>query len=216
MTTTQKTGIVIIVLGFLMTGLALSMYSSRIVEIDHFDQPPWSTSKFSPVTYSLVRLDSERHLISFRNNSITPVYFLAYESEKIQTNFDKFAVRYALRPEVSYNGKVVVPASYGFDCGTGLVYVMIRPFETISDTVNLQNNLSRYTDPYAYFGQLNNSTFIDKMTGSVFPVEPNRQELSSQMASGLPVTVRFSMQLFDLTRNRNYISWSEEIELCRE
>lgn len=207
----------VILLSFLIAVVAaiFILLSNRVKQPFEYAYPSREVAT-SYVTYNIEPTASGKHIISLTNNSLLPQYFVAYESATMEDNFDEFALHYALRDEVSYAGRVISPASYGFDCGTGLVYVMIRPLETVRDTVDLQQRFTNGTSVFSYLESVDTSTYFDQIDRHRYAKSLNTLQLQYAMRSGYPVEVKFSLRLFDMVRRCTYVAESERVSLCRE
>lgn len=207
----------VILLSFLIAVVAavFILLSDRVKQSFEYAYPIREVST-SYVTYNIEPAASGKHMVSLTNNSLFPQYFVAYESDAIEDNFGEFALNYALRAEVSYAGRVVSPASYGFDCGTGLVYVMIRPLETVRDTVDLQQRFTNESSIFSYLKSADTSVYVDLIDRQRYDKDLKTSSMRYTMRSGYPVEVKFSLPFFDMMRGYTCIAESESVSLCRE
>lgn len=95
--------------------------------------------------YSVTKQGKDDMRISIKNNSILPFVFMTYRNDEVffQLKDDQIiqhGLRYMLvSPENRSD------TSYGFDCGTGLGWATINPYESLEATIDYDDILSGFS-----------------------------------------------------------------------
>ena len=152
-------------------------YTERFCDYGGCFEPPFlDLYEANPATpylsYHVERLPDDRAVLTLRNNSYLPFSVDGYGPRPNATRRKQkqALLRAGLRDELSVNGQVVKRALPGFDCGTGLVQFVVRPYETLSDTLYLGERTRWLQSVRGTIDRRRDGRLYDMLTGEDLPV----------------------------------------------
>lgn len=124
--------------------------------------------------YGLRKVDDQRYEVTLINTTARPFRIQMYESfeTKNEQLKDSLVIHYALTTEYVKNGITVLPARRFFDCGTGLGFYTIRPYEKFRYVINLEQKFSRANAPQATISYRAPGRYLDLLTGKLIADPP--------------------------------------------
>ena len=139
---------VLALIGAFVLFALFDLYAYRGYVISHLISSPTTNNQevaVANVTYSMTMQGQDDIHISIKNNSILPFVFQTYRNDEIFFRLeDEQIIQHGLRYILVYP-KNRSDASYGFDCGTGLGWATINPYEAFEATINYDDILAGFS-----------------------------------------------------------------------